>query len=305
MEFGKSKLDWSQVQAFLAVAETGSLSAAARHLGLTQPTVGRQIAAVEADLDVNLFLRRPRGMEPTEAALALLDAARRMRDAAGQLELTAAGVAAGEGGTVRVTASVFMAHHVMPAIFTQLRREAPDIALELVASDTSENLLYREADIAVRMVRPRQLDVVTRFVGEIGLGLFGQKDYLDRLGRPETEADLERFDFVGYDRDEEIIQGFRKAGYQIDRTFFATRCDMQTCYWELVRAGCGLGFGQLRHGRADPELEELAVQFPVPALPVWLAAPEAIRHAPPVRRVWTVLEQALSQVVDRQSMSES
>ncbi len=230
--------------------------------------------------------------------MALLEPARAMREAANKLELTAAGRSETAGGTVRVTTSVFIAHHVMPPVFARLRRLAPEISLELVASDTTENLLFREADIAVRMFRPRQLDVVTRFIGEVELGLFGAKDYLDRAGRPERGDDLLRYDFVGYDREEQLVQGFRQAGFNVDREFFTTRCDNQATYWELVRAGCGLGFGQASIARADPDLEEVPLGFELPRLPIWLTVPDVIRHRPAIRRVWAVLEADLLAIAD-------
>ncbi|MEX0348030.1 MAG: LysR family transcriptional regulator [Paracoccaceae bacterium] len=294
------KLDWAHIQTLIAVAETGSLSAAARQLGLTQPTIGRQVSALEANLAVTLFTRTASGMQPTDAALELLAPARRMQAAAKDLQLSAAGSAQAEGGTVRVTASIFMAHHVLPAILARLRREAPEISLELVASDTTENLLFREADIAVRMIRPEQLDVVTRYIGEVETGLFAHKDYLNRTGRPKTDRDILDHEFVGYDRNDQIIQGFRDAGFAVDRDFFTTRCDHQTTYWELVRAGCGLGFGQAAAGRADPELEEVVLSIPLPTLPIWLTAPEAIRNNALIRRVWTTLERDLIAFVEGQ-----
>lgn len=293
-------LDWSLVQALVAVAETGSLSAAARALGLTQPTVGRQIGALEAALGVGLFLRRPRGMEPTDAARALLPAAKAMRDAAGDFALAAAGTAS-QGGTVRITASVFVSHHILPPVLARLRAERPEIALDLVPSDLTENLLFRESDIAVRMYRPTQLDVVTRHIGSVEMALFAASSYLDRVGRPASFDQTLELDFIGYDRSELMIRGFREAGVEVDRDFFRTRCDHQTTYWELLRAGCGAGFGMARFGRADPELEEIDLRVPIPPLQVWLTAPQAIRHSPPVARVWDALAEALLEAVDRRS----
>jgi len=291
-------LDWSLIQAFVTVADEGSLSAAARALGLTQPTVGRQIAAMEAALGLELFQRQRRGMAPTEAALSLLPAARAMHIAAHDLTLAAAGRAGAPGGTVRLTASVFASHHILPPMLARLRSDAPEIALDLVPSDTTENLLFREADIAVRMYRPAQLDVVTRLIGYLDLGLFAAKTYLDRAGRPRTAEELLALDFVGYDRNDLLIRGFREAGFEVGRDFFATRCDNQTTYWELVRAGCGAGFCQTAIARADPLVEELSLGVALPKLEVWLTAPEAIRRSPPVARVWANLAEALGRVVD-------
>lgn len=292
-----STLDWALVQSFLAVAETGSLSAAARRLGTSQPTVGRQVHAMEDALGAMLFRRERRGMALTEAGLAILEPARAMAEAAGRLTLAAAGEAEEMAGTVRLSASVFVSHHVLPPILARLREEAPEIQLELVASDSSENLLFREADIALRMYRPGQLDVVTRHMGDIPLGLFGAKSYLHWRGRPRTLEELKTHDFVGYDRGDLIIRGMRAAGWQVDREWFAVRCDHQTTYWELVRAGCGLGFAQIPTARADPLLEEIDLPVPVPALPLWLTAHEAMRRTPRVRRVWDHLARHLALLV--------
>ena len=292
-------LDWALVQAFVAVAETGSLSGAARKLGLTQPTLGRQVAAMEAALGLDLFHRQPRGMAPTDTALALLPSAKAMEAAAQELSLAAAGQSATPGGTVRITASIFASHYTLPPILADLRAQAPEIALELVPSDTTENLLFREADIAVRMYRPTQLDVITRHIGAFEIGLFAATSYLDRVGRPQTLGDVLAMDIVGYDRNDAIIRGFQAGGVTVTRDSFAMRCDAQANYWELVRAGCGAGFCQTGVGRGDPGVEEIALGVDIPSLEVWLTSPEAIRHSPTVARVWDALATGLAKVVDR------
>ncbi|MBT8418809.1 MAG: LysR family transcriptional regulator [Silicimonas sp.] len=292
----QARTDWSLLQSFLVVAERGSLSAAARRLGKTQPTIGRHIQLLERDLDVKLFRRQARGMVMTEQGEALLEHARAMRTSAEALNLAAAGKSSSLAGTVRITASVFVSHHVMPAILAEIREAHPEIKLELVASDQSENLLFREADIAVRMYRPQQLDMVALKLGSIELGLWGASSYLDRVGRPSTMVDAMECDFVGYDRNEEIILGFREAGFAVGRDFFGTRCDNQTAYWELVRAGCGLGFGSVYSGDSDPSMERVALDIAIPKLEVWLTAHEALRHTPRVDAVWRVMATRLREV---------
>jgi len=285
--------DWSLIRAFLAVAETGSLSAGARALGISQPTMGRQIAGLENSLGTSLFQRRPRGMALTDAGTELLEPAQAMRAAATRLEIAAAGKSENLAGTVRITASLFMSHHVLPPVFAELRAKLPEISIELVASDTSENLLFREADIAIRMYRPKQLNVVARHLGDVRLGLFGAKSYFERKGRPNSIAELMDHDFVGYDRNEDIIHGMRAIGWDVDRDWFAVRCDHQTTNWELVRAGCGLGFGQVTTALADETVEQIGIDLPIPALPVWLTAHQAMRATPRIRRVWDHLAQRL------------
>ncbi|KMW60136.1 Transcriptional regulator, LysR family [Candidatus Rhodobacter oscarellae] len=287
-------LDWSLVQAFLAVADTGSLSAAARSLRQSQPTLGRQVQGLEEALGVEIFHRVPKGMALTDAGTALLPAARAMQEAANGLSLAAAGEAEDLAGTLRLTASVFFAHHVMPRLLAQLRRELPQIEIELVATDATDNLLFREADIAIRMYRPTQLDMVTRHLGDVGLGLFAATDYLLRRGRPRDIAEFSEHDFVGYDASDQIIQGMRALGVPAERDWFAVRCDNQTAYWELVRAGCGIGVSQLEVGRSDPAVSQIMPEVALPTLPVWLTTHEKLRRTPRVRRVWDHLAEGLS-----------
>lgn len=293
MDNSFNTLDWSLVQAFLAVAETGSLSAAARALGTSQPTLGRQIKTIEAQLGADLFLRQSRGFALSETGAALIAPAQVMRAAAGQISLTAAGRAERLEGTVRLTASVAMAVYHLPPIIAKIRLAEPHIAIELVPSDATTNLLYREADIAVRMYRPTQLDLVTQHLGNLEMAVFAAHSYLTRRGIPTAMAQFADHDFVGYDRSGDIVDGFRAAGVQITRDFFKTRCDDNIVYWELVRAGCGIGFTQASIGRADPLVAELPFGQMVPQLEMWLTAHEAMRQTPRIRRVWDLLAEGL------------
>jgi DNA-binding transcriptional LysR family regulator len=286
-------LEWSLVQAFLAVAETGSLSGAARMLGTSQPTLGRQIKTLEAQLGADLFLRQARGLALSETGTALIAPAQAMRTAAGQIALTAAGRAERLEGTVRITASVSMAVYHLPPIIARIRIAEPHIAIELVPSDATTNLLYREADIAVRMYRPTQLDLVTQHLGDLELSVFAAHSYLARRGMPTAMDQFADHDFVGYDRSGDIVDGFRAAGVLISRDFFKTRCDDNVVYWELVHAGCGIGFAQVTIGRADPLVRELPFGQMVPKLEMWLTAHEAMRQTPRIRRVWDLLAEGL------------
>ena len=292
-----SSLDWSLVQGFLSVAEAGSLSAAARELKLSQPTLGRQIKTMEAQLGAELFHRQPRGFVLTETGAQLVAPARAMRDAVGQIALTAAGRQAQLKGTVRITASVATSVKHLPPIIARIRKLEPEIAIELVPSDVSSNLLYREADIAVRMYRPEQLDLVTQHIGDLALGIFAAKSYVAERGAPESLADLTAHDFVGYDTHMHIIEGMERAGVRVDRDLFKVRCDDHVAYWELVRAGCGIGFAQKNIGHDDPSVVELMPDVPIPPLPIWLTAHAAMRQTPRIRRVWDLLSEGLRPLV--------
>ena len=292
-----SHLDWSLVQAFLSVAETGSLSAAARDLGASQPTLGRQIKALETSLSAELFRRKPRGLELTDTGAALLAPARAMRDAMHQISLTAAGTSVRLEGTVRITASEATSAHHLPAIVARIRAAEPDIAIEVAPSDTASNLLYREADIAIRMFRPTQLDLVTRHIGDIELGIYAAHSYLENRPPLTRIEDFAAHDFVGYDQDTAIVDGMNALGLPVTRDFFKTRCDDNITNWELVRAGCGVGFGQRIIGDADPLLRHIDLGIPIPPLPVWLTAHEAMRQTPRIRRVWDMLAAGLEDLL--------
>lgn len=284
-------LDWTLIRSFLAVAEAGSLSAAARATGISQPTLGRHIQAIEATLQVALFTRTAQGQSITEAGQALLAPARAMQAAAAELALTARGRATGIEGTVRLTASRVVSHVILPPILARLRAEEPGIQIDLVPSDTTENLLFGEADIALRMYRPTQSDLIARHVTDLPLGLFAARTYLDRRGRPAVPEDLMQMEFVGQDRMDQIIRVMAPLGMSVTRSFFPVRCDDPVTYLELVRAGCGLG-GILRVvGDADPALERIDL-VPLPSLPVWLTAVPRLRQSPRLRRVWDALAAA-------------
>jgi DNA-binding transcriptional LysR family regulator len=294
MEARLDHLDWSLIQSFLAVADEGSLSAAARRLGASQPTLGRHVRALELALGAELFLRRPRGLELSEAGQALITAARAMGDAAAQFERSADGRQGALKGTVRITASEAVSCWHLPAIIADIRKAEPEIEIELVPTDESRNLLYREADIAVRMFRPTQLDVVTKRLGQIEIGLFATHDYLAGRAPIRSPEDLAELEWVGYDASPAIIEGMIRAGLQVDRHFFATRCDHNIAYWALVQAGLGVGFGQVCIAAQDPRMVRIDLPIDVPTLPVWLTAPEAIRHTPRIERVWDMLTEGLA-----------
>jgi DNA-binding transcriptional LysR family regulator len=294
MDNALTTTDWSLIQSFLAVAEAGSLSGAARTLGRSQPTLGRHIRDLEDGLGAMLFERHARGLRLSDTGADLLPHARRMFEAMNALALGAAGQSQQLEGTVRITASVFASHYLLPPILANIRAAEPAIQIELAPSDASENLLFREADIAVRMYRPTQVDVVARHVTTLGLGAFAARSYLDRVGRPTSPEELLKCDLVGYDSNDLILRTMRERGLPVTRDSFAVRCDNQATYWELVRAGCGIGFSQRGNAIGDPLVEELELGIDTGALPVWLAAHEAMRSTPRIRRVWDLLAEGLT-----------
>ncbi|NOR63993.1 MAG: LysR family transcriptional regulator [Rhodobacteraceae bacterium] len=291
-------LDWALLQAFTAVAETGSLSAAARQLGQSQPTLGRQVAKVEAALGTALFIRQPRGLALNESGTALYPLALEMQAAARRLSLIAAGQSQSLKGTVRITASKVFSHYNLPPILTQIRLAEPDIQLELAPSDSTENLLFREADIAIRMYRPTQEDVIARKLGEIKTGLFAHKSYIARRGTPQTIADISAHEMVGLDQNTLIIDAMKALGIPRTREDFPVRCDDQATYWELAKAGCGLGATQLQIGQRAEGMVHVLPELPLENLPVWLVAAKALRQTPRIRRIYDLLANAIKPLCD-------
>ena len=288
-----AEFDWNLIKSFVAVAETGSLSAAARKLAASQPTLGRHIGELEQALGVTLFRRGRRGYELTEAGSTLYERGRAVSEQANAFSLLALGSVEAIEGTVRIAASEVVAAFVLPDMMARLGEEEPGIEVEVVASNQVENLLRRDADIAIRMVRPAQNELVARKVTDIPLCLCATKSYLERRGHPEKPADLADHALVGFDRSDEIIRGFTAFGIPVDRSHFRFRTDNQIVLWEAVRTGNGIGIGQEPLVRRDPCMEKLLPGVPLPNLPVWLAMHRDVRTSMRIRRVADFLHEEL------------
>ncbi|MDF2234644.1 LysR family transcriptional regulator [Albimonas sp. CAU 1670] len=286
-------LDWSELQALLSVARAGSLSAAARGGPLSQPTLSRRLAALEGRLGEVLMERGAAGVRPTDAGREALARAEEMEAAAARLSRAAEGRASGVSGTVRVTASRIVATYLLPGAVAELMEAEPALEIELVASDDTANLLRREADVAVRMYRPGQADLVARKVAEMRLGLFASHGYLARHGEPRTMEELARHRVVGFDRSELMLDGFAKAGMPVPRRFFRLRTDDQVAYWQAVAAGAGIGAGQTAVAALEPRVRQVLAGAELGSLPVWLAAHADLRGSARVRRVFDHLAEAL------------
>jgi DNA-binding transcriptional LysR family regulator len=289
----KHDFDWALVRSFLAVLDAGSLMGAARALQAQQPTLSRHIAELESQLGLPLFERTGRGVTPTAAALAIADAARQMQGGADQLARTLARSREATGGTVRITTSDVAATWLLPRVLADLRAAEPGIQVELVASNTVANLLRREADIAVRMLRPTQGSLIAKRLGEIAICAAAHERYLARAGTPRQPQDLLQHSLIGYDRDETILRGFAGFGLPLTREHFALRTDDQVVYGRLVAEGAGVGFVAAYTLAQCPGVRHLLPMLKIPPLPCWLAVHREIRGNPVVRRVYDFLAQAL------------
>jgi DNA-binding transcriptional LysR family regulator len=288
---------WELLRTFLEVVRDGSLSGAARRLGLTQPTIGRHVDALEAAFGLPLFTRSPQGLMPTSAALNLLPHAESMAAAAAALQRAASGEAATDRGTVRITASEIIGCEVLPAMLASFRRNHPGIELELVLSNRNQDLLRREADIAVRMNRPTQKALLTRRIGKTSIGLYAHRDYLARFGMPSSIAGLADHYLIGFDRDDRSFRSVGPLASPIRREQFGFRCDSDPAQFAALKAGIGIGGCQ--HGLAIdlPDLVPVLPQQIQFALEIWLAMHENLKATRRVRLVFDHLAEGLKAFV--------
>ena len=289
----KNTCDWTLVRSFLAVLDAGSLMGAARQIGAQQPTLSRHISELEAQLGAPLFERTGRGVLPTALAMAIAESARQMAASADTLARTLTRSREATTGTVRITTSTVAASYLLPAVLAQLQQAEPGIQIELVASNQISNLLRREADIAVRMLRPAQGSLVVRKLGEIVIVPCAHASYLQRAGTPRKPMDLLKHRLIGYDRDDTIERGFAKLGVALPRAAFALRTDDQLAYGRLVAAGAGIGFVAAYNLRHWPGVQPLLPMLKIPPLPCWLAVHREIRGSALVRRVYDFLAAAI------------
>ena len=285
-----SQADWDLYRSLLGVLRHGSLSAAARELGLTQPTLGRHIDALEKALGKKLFVRSRHGLSPTRAALALLPHAEAMEAAV--LALLRAGTGDGEAGIVRITASNFIGGQVLPEILARLRERHPSIALELALSDRNQDLSRRDADIAVRMVRPAQKALIAKKLGHVRIALYAHRRYLARRGMPRSVEELRAHDLIGFDRDSASLRSLN-AGFAIDRELFALRSDDTAAQLNALRAGFGIGACQSGAAVRDADLVPVLPETISFRLEMWLAMHESLKQSARVRLVFDRLAAAL------------
>jgi DNA-binding transcriptional LysR family regulator len=290
-----SRIKWELCRSFLAVLTEGSLSGAARALGIAQPTVGRHVAALERALGMPLFTRSQTGLLPLEAALSLRPNAEAMSSAVAALERSAASQGAGVRGVVRVTASEVIGVEVLPPVMARLREEHPSLQIELVLSNRPQDLLHREADIAVRMTRPDQELLIARRIGYVHVGLHATKQYLQRHGTPATAADLQRHTLIGFDQPTAFIRAASKS-LALGREAFAMRADSDLAQLALIRSGAGIGFCQVPIGRREGLLRVLAKQYSLP-LDTWIAMHEDLRNSPRCRVTFDALVESLREHV--------
>ncbi|GAB5458617.1 MAG: LysR family transcriptional regulator [Henriciella sp.] len=297
MNWQAISFDWNQVRAFLATAEEGSLSAAARALGQTQPTLSRQVAALEEELGVTLFERAGRAMALTAAGIELLEHVRVMGDAATRISLSASGQSQAVEGKVVITATDSMAAFHLPPIFRKIRAQAPNIQLEVITSNEVRDLTRREADIAIRHGRPDQPDLIAKLIGETTAHLYATQDYIDTLGPVNTLQDLSNASFIGFDQNPGIVEEFKTHGLHITLDNFK----LNSPSGPVMRAFALQDLGICILTRDMEAISErlkpiLPDQLSIP-VPVWLATHRELHTSRRIRIVYDILAEKLLELI--------
>ncbi len=290
MDWKAITFDWNRARAFLVTAEEGSLSAAARALGMAQPTLGRQVAALEDELGVALFERAGKGLELTPAGLELLGHVRAMAEAAQEFSLGASGRSQAIAGEIAISASDVYAAHLLPPVLRRLRAEHPGITVDVVASNAMSDLRRREADIAIRNVRPVQNDLVAQRLADDEAFFFAAPSCLERLG---PSADLTKADFIGFDRSDTLIGELRERGLSLSHANFPIVTSNQLVQWEMVKAGLGIGIFPRWIGDAEPAVRRVETGTGPIVFPVWLVAHRELRTSRRVRIVFDILAEEI------------
>lgn len=292
-----NSIPWDLYRTFLAVLNAQSLSGAARSLGLTQPTVGRHISELESGLGVALFTRSQAGLQATDAALQLRSQLEQMQHVAASIERSAHGQSAVRGA-VRISASEVVGVEILPAILAPLRAAHPELAIELVLSDSVHDLVGREVDIAVRMTRPQQDVLLAQRIGDVELGLFAHKKYLSKSGTPKTLADLVQHSLIGFDVETPFLRAAGSAIGGWTRESFAYRCDSNLAQMALVRAGAGIGAMQVRLAARDKNLVRVLPKQMDLSMTTWVAMHSDLRQSARCKAVFDALVAGLREAVN-------
>ncbi|WP_298921857.1 LysR family transcriptional regulator [uncultured Roseobacter sp.] len=293
MEWRRSAFDWNQARAFLATAEEGSLSAAARALGLTQPTLSRQVASLENTLGVTLFERTARALLLTQAGTQLLEHFQSMGEAANRISIAATGQSEAVTGHVAIACTNGMATFYLPEILRKLQETAPDLQIEIIASNEMSDLRRREADIAIRHARPQDENLFAKRLRDTTAHLFASSEYLDAVGRPSHSSDIAKLQFVGCEYPERLLGMMASRGLNLTVANFNYSTASVTMSLELIRKGLGIGILPVDVGAAYPELMNPYPDFEPLKIESWLVAHRELKTNLRIRLVFDLLAEHL------------
>lgn len=281
----RTAVAWDWVRSFVWVVEAGGMSRAAEQFGVSQPTLSRHVRALEEALGLDLFDRSGRGLQLSPRGTALYERATGVQTAMDAFSRQAFGFGEEIAGSVRLTATHSMALFVLPEWLAGFRERYPHVAVEMVLDDSELNLLTREAEVAVRMFRPRQLDLLTRPCGRTTMGFYASEAYLARRGMPVVPGDLLGHDLVGFDRQTDDLDAAARLGLSVTRASFAVRTDSVHAQVFAVRAGCGIAALSTLAG-STAGLIRILPTLSFPGQELWLTAHPEIHRNPRVRTLF-------------------
>ncbi|WP_223788839.1 LysR family transcriptional regulator [Marinicella meishanensis] len=286
--------NWNHAKAFLKTVETGSLSAAAVDLGMTQPTLGRQVTALEEELGVVLFERVGRGLVLTPNGEQLLDHVRKMAQSADHLSMLASGQNENIAGKIIITATDVMAFHVLPSIIIALRRAEPELSVEVIASNSASDLLRREADIALRAFRPTEPELIGRKLRDDESYLYAANTYLQQLGNPDRPDQFSQANFLGFKDNQRYLETLRGWGFALHDGHFSVICESLIIHWQMVLEGAGVGVMAGAIGDHEPRVRRIVPTLPPFISELWLVTHRELKTNLRVRRVFDFLAHHLS-----------
>jgi DNA-binding transcriptional LysR family regulator len=295
MDWAHVRFDWNRARAFLVTAEEGSLSAAARALGMTQPTLGRQVSALERELGVALFERVGRGLTLTDSGLGLLAHVRAMGEAANRVAFAATGQSQSVEGLVTITASEVVSAFLLPPVLAKLRARHPGLELKVVASIAVRDLRRREADVAIRSGKPTDPELIAKRLRDTPARLYATPRHLAAIGNPKTPADLAGADFIGFSDDgDRFLVGMQALGFPITKANLRLHTGSHLVSWELVKEGVGIGVIIDEVGDAEPRVRRVLPDHPPIPVPMWAVAHREVRTSRRVRLVFDAIVKELS-----------
>lgn len=294
MNWKSISFDWNQARAFLATAEQGSLSAAAQALGLTQPTLSRQVAALERNLQVTLFARTGRALTLTTSGLDLLEHVRSMGEAASRVSMSASGQSQVIEGKVSITASEMASCFIIPKLLEKLQDIAPRIKVEIIASNQVQNIVQREADIAIRHVQPKQLDLIAKRARDMSGQLYVSQNYIAHHGLPTSLSEVNKAKFIGFENIDNWLMRLNNMGLNLTEDNFNIVCNSSVACLEMVKQGLGIGLIVDHVAQATPDLVQILPKLKPLSGPVWIITHRELHTSRRIRTVFDLLVEAFS-----------
>lgn len=293
MDWRSINFDWNHARSFLATATEGSLSGAARVLNMSQPTVGRQVSALEKELNVVLFERVGLGLSLTPTGQNLLNHVEEMAKGAANLSLTASGQSQGLTGKLCISATELYQVFILPPIIAKLRLLAPNLSIELIATDSASDLRTREADIAIRNFQPTQPELIAKQIKQETVRLYASPEYLAQIGNPKTAEALNQAEFINFDETSRFSQGLTQLGINVSEKNMPILSHNFCAHWEMVKQGLGIGVMPKKIGDLEPRVVEVLPHLPNISYPVWLTTHRELKTSKRIRLVFDLLAQEL------------